>query len=95
MWNDEKAPWILAKTDINECNKVLFNCLNIIYNVNTLLKPYLPFSCETVDKYLNKKTNKWKYERVSDIKIESDIKPLYIRYDKKVIEEEKQRLNKS
>lgn len=89
---DEKAPWILAKTNINECNKVLFNCVNIIYNVNTLLKPYLPFSCEIVDKYLNKSNNRWEYEKISNIKIESDIKPLYERFDKSVIEEEKQRL---
>lgn len=90
---DEKAPWLLAKLNIEDCNKVLFNCVNIIYNVNTLLKPYLPFSCEIVDNYLNKSTNKWEYEKVSDIKIESDIKPLYIRYDKSIIEEEKQKLN--
>ena len=76
------------KTNLEECNKVLLNCTNIIHNVNTLLKPYLPFSCETVDKYLNKSTNKWEHEKASDIKIESNIKPLYVRYDKSIVEEE-------
>ncbi len=64
---DEKQPWILAKTDIDECNNVLFNCVNIISNVNTLLKPYLPFSCEKVEGFLNTKFSNWEYHIISNI----------------------------
>ena len=66
---DEKQPWILAKTDINECNHILFNCVNIIYNINTLLKPYLPFSCEKVENYLGCQNFQWKYESISTVSI--------------------------
>ncbi len=90
---DEKQPWVLAKEDLKECNKVLLNCVNIISNVNTLLKPYLPFSCETVEDYINIYNNEWKYVAVKDIKIKEEIKPLYERYDKKVIEDEVNKLN--
>ena len=90
---DEKQPWVLAKEDIKECNKVLLNCVNIISNVNTLLKPYLPFSCDIVEDYINISNPNWKYVPVKDIKIKEEIKPLYERYDKKVIEEEINKLN--
>lgn len=89
---DEKEPWKLAKENKEECNKVLLNCVNIILNVNTLLKPYLPFSSETVEGYLNEKVTEWKYKQVQEIKISSDIKPLYERYDKSRIDEEISRL---
>ena len=91
---DEKQPWILAKTDIAKCNNVLFNCVNIISSVNTLLKPYLPFSCEKVEEFLNIKVSKWEYNTILNISLSKDIKPLYERYDKRIIEEEKAKLKK-
>ena len=89
---DEKEPWKLAKENIEECNNVLLNCVNIILNVNTLLKPYLPFSCENVEGYLNEKVETWDYTQINSIEISKEIKPLYERYDKSRIEEEKERL---
>ena len=86
---DSKEPWVLAKTNIDECGEVLFNCVNIIYNINTLLKPYLPFSCDKVDNYLNISNCSWCYKPISSISISADIKPLYERYDKTIIDEEK------
>ena len=61
---------------------MLHNCLNIILNVNTLLKPYLPFSSEKVEEYLNIKTDKWEYIPIKDVKISKEIEPLYERYEK-------------
>ena len=92
---DENQPWVLAKTDINKCNNVLFNCVNIILNVNTLLKPYLPFSCEKVEEYLNTKVSNWKYKAISNVSLSKDIKPLYERYDKSKITEEVEILKKN
>ena len=91
---DEKQPWVLAKTDTAECNHILFNCVNIIYNINTLLKPYLPFSCEKVENYLGNYNFQWKYERISTVSIKKDISPLYERYDKSVIAFEREKLKK-
>jgi len=85
---DEKEPWNLFKTDKEECEKVLYNCVNMIYNLNNLLKPYLPFSSEVVDNYLNHKLTNWEYHRIEEVNISKDIKPLYERYDKSKIEEE-------
>lgn len=86
---DDKQPWILAKEDKEKCNEVLFNCCNIIYNINTLLKPYLPNTSLKVEDFINKNNNEWKYERLDKAKISNNLTTLFERYDKKLIEEEK------
>ena len=86
---DEKQPWILAKEDKEKCKEVLFNCCNIIYNVNTLLKPYLPNTSSKVEEFIKKDNNEWKYERRDKANVLDNLTTLFERYDKKVIEEEK------
>ncbi len=90
---DEQEPWNLFKNDLKACNDVLYNCVNIIYNLNNLLKPYLPFTSEKVDKFLNEKTDKWEYQQIKQVNISSDIYPLYERYDKDRVTEEINHLN--
>lgn len=85
---DERTPWILVKENKQKCNDVLFNYCNIIYNANTLLKPYLPFTCDKVDEYLKISNNNWEYRHIDKVDILNDIKPLYEKYDKKIIDEE-------
>ena len=92
---DEKQPWILVKNDKDKCNEVLFNCCNIILNINNLLKPYLPFSSEIISKYLNQDINEWKYQKISKIYINKNIKTLYERYDKSIIDKEINELKNS
>ena len=69
--------------------------MNIIYNINSLLKPYLPFSCGKVEEYLNVSNSKWEYKVISDVAISNAIKPLYKRYDKSIIDEEKDKLKRT
>ncbi len=91
---DENEPWALAKTDTNACEKILYNCCNIIYNVNNLLKPYLIESTPKVEKYLNKSIDKWEYTRLDEVNLSSDLEALFVRYDKSLIDEEKAILGK-
>ena len=91
---DENEPWALAKTDVNACEKILYNCCNIIYNVNNLLKPYLIESTPKVEKYLNKSISKWEYTRLDEVNLSKEIEALFIRYDKSLIDEEKAILGK-
>ena len=91
---DENEPWNLAKTDKDACEKVLYNCCNIIFNVNNLLKPYLIESTVKVEKYLNKSISEWKYVRLNEINLSKDIEALFVRYDKSLIDEEKSILGK-
>lgn len=89
---DEEKPWILAKKDEEACSTILFNCCNIISNINTLLKPYIPASCQKVENDINVKNDKWEYKRISEITINDNLVPLFERYDKSLIEEEKSKL---
>ena len=41
-----------------------------------------------VEKYINCSNIRWSYKRINEIKIREDIAPLYVRYDKKIIDEE-------
>lgn len=91
---DENEPWNLAKTDKDACEKILYNCCNIILNVNNILKPYLIESTVKVEKYLNKNISNWNYERLDVVNLEKDIEALFVRYDKSLIDEEKEILGK-
>ena len=89
---DENQPWNLIKVEPKRCEEVLFNCCNIIFNVNILLKPYLPVACEKVEKFINNYSNKWQYTRLTNVKLSEDIEVLFVRYDKKIIDKETKKL---
>lgn len=79
---DEYTPWILFNENKNKCEEILYNCCNIIFNINNLLKPYLVHTTIKVEKYLNSYNNSWDYKRLDKINISNNIEPLFIRYDK-------------
>ena len=79
---DEHEPWKLFKEDNNKCQEILYNCLNIIFNINNLLKPYLVKTTLLVEEYIHNYNDIWQYKQVNSIKIEEHIKPLFNRYDK-------------
>ena len=85
---DTEQPWILVREDKEKCNEVLYNCCNIIFNINTLLKPFLPFTSEKVEEYLGCCNFKWEYKEIEKVNISHDVGPLFVRYDKKQIDEE-------
>ena len=87
----ENEPWKLAKENKNKCENILYNCCNIIFNINNLLKPYLIDTTKKVEKYLNNSNNDWNYKEVGFLNLTSEIKPLFVRYDKSLNEVEKQK----
>lgn len=89
---DEKKPWILAGENPEKCRDVLFNCCNIIYNVNTLLKPYLPFTSDRVEQFINSSNTEWKYRALDFLQVDKNLTTLFNRYDKKIIDEEVEKL---
>ena len=91
---DENEPWKLAKEDITKCEDILYNCCNIIFNVNNLLKPYLFETTKKVEVYLNSNINSWNYKKLASINLSKEIEPLFIRYDKSKIDEERNLLKK-
>ena len=91
---DEQAPWKLIKEDKNKCGEILYNCCNIIFNINNLLKPYLIETTKKVENFFNENIPTWKYKKLSKVNLSKDIKPLFTRYNKELINQEKQLLKK-
>ena len=89
---DENEPWKLAKEDTNRCEDILYNCCNIIFNINNLLKPYLVETTKKIEKYFNNSIYEWEYKRLDNVSLVNTIEPLFIRYDKNKIEEERKEL---
>ena len=85
----ENEPWKLAKDDREKCEDILYNCCNIIFNVNNLLKPYLSETTKKVEEYLNSYNDSWNYQRLEKVDLLKEINPLFIRYDKSRIDEER------
>ncbi|GKX28924.1 methionine--tRNA ligase 1 [Vallitalea longa] len=89
---DTKKPWETRITNRSDCDDTIYNCIQIIANVSVLLKPYIPFSSEKVIKWLGI-SDKWEIEWIKSGKIIENIYRLFERIDKKVIDEELQKLN--
>ena len=86
---DENEPWKLAKENKSKCEEILYNCCNIIFNINNLLKPYLIETTKKVEEYLNDSINNWNYKKLDKVNLQKEINPLFTRYDKSKIEEER------
>lgn len=88
---DTEQPWITRDTDEKRCKNTLYRCVQIISNLAVLLYPFLPFSSEKVCRWLNI-NNKWERKSVSAGYRLPEIEILFKRIDKKVIEEETEKL---
>lgn len=89
---DANEPWKLAKEDSNKCEEILYNCCNIIFNINNLLKPYLVETTKKVEDYLKSDINEWNYRRLEKVDLLSEITPLFVRYEKAKIAQERENL---
>ncbi len=88
---DSEQPWITRTTDEAKCQDTLYQCVQIIANLSVLLAPFLPFSSEKVSKWLSIDLDWTKKQIPAGYKLpETEI--LFQRIDKKVIEEESERL---
>lgn len=89
---DTEQPWITRNSDAKKCGNTLYNCVQIIANLAVLLYPFLPFSSEKVCNWLDIK-NEWKIQQVSAGFRLPEIEILFERLDKKIIDEEMEKLN--
>lgn len=88
---DTEQPWITRDTDENACKNTLYQCVQIIASLAVLLYPFLSFSSEKVCKWLDL-NNKWERKSVPAGYRLPEIELLFQRIDKKVIEEETEKL---
>ena len=88
---DTEQPWITRDTDEAACQNTLYNCVQIIANLAVLLAPFLPFTSEKVCNWLNLTTD-WNLKSVPAGYQLPEIEILFQRIDKKVIEDETEKL---
>ena len=76
---DDKMPWILYKNNIEEFNKVIYNCTYIIANLANLLEPIMPDSSKTLSRYLDIDITKWEPVEIQKEIVLDNILPLFER----------------
>lgn len=90
---DTQAPWIARTADEKACRNTLFQCVQIIANLAVLLYPFLPFSSQKVCSWLDVQRC-WTRQQVRGGYRLPEIQILFERIDKKVIEQETEKLKK-
>jgi len=90
---DSEQPWITRSTDIKACAETIYNCVQLIANLVVLLEPFLPFSSTKVKSWLAIEDG-WSAKSVAAGFVIPEPEILFERLDKKVIDEELQRLNR-
>ena len=89
---DEQAPWKTRTENVEACKDTLYQCTQIIANLVVILAPFTPFSSEKVCKWLNI-SDDWRYKEVESGYKLPEIQILFERLDKKVIQEERDKLS--
>lgn len=90
---DSTQPWITRNTDAGKCADTLYNCVQLIAGLAVLLYPFLPFSSEKICGWLQLSTE-WKPQQVKAGYPVPEVQVLFERLDKKVVEEETEKLEK-
>lgn len=91
---DDRKPWLQIKGNPVDCENTLYNCVQIIVNLTNLLSPFIPFSCDKLKNLLGLNRLFWGYSEIIEGTVLKEPQLLFQRIDKKVIDEEVQKLNK-
>ena len=90
---DSTQPWITRNTDAGKCADTLYNCVQLIAGLAVLLYPFLPFSSEKICGWLQLSAE-WKPQQVKAGYPVPEVQVLFERLDKKVVEEETEKLER-
>ncbi len=89
---DIEKPWVTVREEEDVCRNTLYNCVQIIANLAVLLQPFLPFSSREIFRWLNI-NEVWEKQFVPAGYQLPEIKLLFERLDKGVVEEESEKLS--
>jgi methionyl-tRNA synthetase len=93
---DEKAPWKKIKEDKQAAATSLYTAINVISRLKTMMSPYLPFSSQKVHEYLGFdgkiEDAGWQPQAVPAGQKLRETKPLFVKLDESIIEEETKRI---
>jgi len=88
---DLHQPWNTRNTDLKDCRKTLYNCVQLIGNLAVLLEPFLPFSSEKVRGWLGL-DDCWKIKTVPAGLALPETEILFQRIDREMIKKEEEKL---
>ena len=91
---DTEKPWETRTTEIEVCFETIYNCVQMIANLAVLLEPFLPFSSVKIRGWLSVE-NSWSKKTVSAGFVISEPDILFQRLDKKVVDEELEKLQRT
>ncbi|WP_034440385.1 methionine--tRNA ligase [Clostridium ihumii] len=91
---DENQPWKTIQLDINKCKNTIYNLIYTIVNLANLLIPFLPESSYKIMNWLGIENNTWNSIEIQNGILIGDFEILFERLDKKVIDDEKNKLFK-
>jgi len=93
---DDKSPWKVIKEDRQAAATSLYVALNVICQLKTMLYPFLPFSSQKVHEYLGFagkiEDYGWDWQDLPPGQKLLEPKPLFVKLDDKLVEEETARL---
>lgn len=92
---DEEQPWITVKNDPEKCKKTINTCVQIIANLSSLLNPFLPFSAGKIRDFLALGSPSWQFVHIAPGTGLKNVELLFDRIDKKVIQQEEERLKEN
>lgn len=75
---DAGRPWSTRKEEPKACARTLYNCIQLIGNLAVLLRPFLPFSSDTILQWLGLQNN-WEPQTVSGGSRLPETEPLFQR----------------
>jgi methionyl-tRNA synthetase len=94
---DDKSPWKIIKEDRTSAANSLYVALGVISALKTALYPFLPFSSQKLHNMLGfegKVEDGWKLKLPAGGQRLGEIKPLFVKLDEKLVDEETARLGK-
>jgi methionyl-tRNA synthetase len=94
----EQKPWESLKGNREEAEKVVYNCLQIIFSLRTMLYPFLPdamdrlsdqLGFEPIDATKTQDEDLYQFKKVKsgDLNVKEEIEPLFEKIEKEEIEE--------
>ena len=93
---DTRAPWKTLKEDRDRTATTMWVCLNILSALKTVTYPFMPFSAQQLHDMLGfpgkVEGNGWRFQEIEVGQDLAQPKPLYVKLDESVIEEETNRL---
>lgn len=89
---DEEQPWITVNSTPEKCRETMNTCVQIIANLANLLEPFLPFSSDKIRGFLSIEKPCWQLVSIAPGTELQKVEILFERIDKKVIQQEEERL---